>query len=106
MDKGILIPIALFVCVAYVFKILIDGCVRWMMFNRGGSDELVRMLGDAEDRRRREAALHWGAVLLALALGLGLDALVDWHDLTMASAAVLLGATAAGNLAYYFISRR
>lgn len=101
-----LVPIALFVSVAYVFKILIEGCVRWMMFKRGGSEELVKMIVDSEEQRRRSASLHWGAVLLALALGLGVSAALGWNELSMGVAAVLLGATAVGNLAYWFISRR
>jgi hypothetical protein len=101
----VLVPIALFVCVAYVFKVLIDGCIRWMMFKRGGSEELVRMIVDSEEQRRRSASLHWGAVLLALAIGLGISAAMGWNELTMGVAATLIGATAVGNLTYWFISR-
>lgn len=101
-----LVPVALFACVAYVFKVLIDGCIRWMMFKRGGSEELVRMIADSEEQRRRSASLHWGAVLLALAIGLGINAAAGWNELTMGVAAMLIGATAVGNLAYWLISRR
>lgn len=105
MDKHIVVPVLLFVCVTYIFKALIDARLRWQMFNRGGSEELVRMLVDAEAKRRRAAALHWGTVLLALGLGLIVASLLGWRDLSMTSAGLIIGATALGQLAYYRLSR-
>lgn len=106
MNQNVVVPIVLFACVTYVFKALIDARLRWQMFKRGGSEELVRMLVDAEDRRRRSSALHWGAVMLAIAIGLALASAMGWQDLTMASAALFIGATALGQLAYYWLSSR
>jgi hypothetical protein len=102
----ILIPITLFVCIAYAIKAIVDARVRRQMVTVGGSEELVRSVLQGDELRRRHSSLHWGIVLVALAIGFGLIQAFGWQDLTPGLVAVLAGATGLGNLAFYAIARR
>ena len=64
----ILIPITLFACIAYSIKTVVDAYTRRRIIETRGSEELVRSLLEGEANRRRLASLHWGCVLVALAV--------------------------------------
>jgi hypothetical protein len=106
MNFGILIPISLFVCIAYSIKVCMDARVRRRMVEAGGSAELVDSLLRDEELRRRHSSLRWGIVLLSLALGFGLIQWFGWDEVTPGLIAVLAGATGLGNLVFFAISRR
>lgn len=106
MNFEILIPISLFVCIAYAIKVCVDARVRRQMVNAGGSEELVNSVLRDEELRRRHSSLRWGIVLVALALGFGLIQWFGWQDVTPGLVAVLAGATGLGNLAFFAISRK
>ncbi|MFY2763097.1 hypothetical protein [Arenimonas sp. MALMAid1274] len=102
----ILIPITLFVCIAYSIKTVVDAYTRRRIIESRGSEELVRSLLDGEANRRRLASLHWGCVLVALAVGFGLVEWIGTERVTPGVVAVLLGATGLGNLAFYLLERK
>ncbi len=102
----VLVPIALFVCIAYAIKVCVDAMVRRHMVNAGGSEELVNSILRDEDQRRRHSSLRWGIVLVSLAVGFGLIQWFGWQDVTPGLIAVLAGATGLGNLAFFAISRK
>jgi hypothetical protein len=102
----ILIPITLFVCIAYAIKAIVDARVRRQMVTVGGSEELVRSVLQGYELRRRHSSLHWGIVLVALAIGFGLIQAFGWRDLTPGMVAVLVGATGLGNLVFYAMARK
>ena len=106
MEFGILIPITLFVCIAYAIKVVADAMVRRHMVNAGGSEELVNSILRDEDQRRRHSSLRWGIVLVALAFGFGLIQWFGWQTVTPGLIAVLAAVTGLGNLAFFAISRR
>lgn len=106
MDFDLLIPIALFTCIAYAIKAVVDAYTRRRIIEARGSEELVRSLLEGEATRRRLTSLHWGSVLLALAIGFGLVELIGADGVTPGVIALLLGATGLGNLAYYVLERR
>lgn len=106
MNFDILIPITLFVCVTYAIKAVVDARVRRQMVTVGGSEELVRSVLQGDELRRRHASLHWGIVLVALAIGFGLIQAFGWQDLNPGMVAVLAGATGLGNLLFYAIARK
>lgn len=106
MDSNLLVPITLFVCIAYSLKTVVDAYTRRRIIESRGSEELVRSLLEGEATRRRQASLHWGSVLIALAAGFGLVELTGADHVTPGVAALLLGATGLGNLAYYLLERR
>ena len=102
----ILIPITLFVCIAYSIKTVVDAYTRRRIIETRGSEELVRSLREGEATRRRLASLHWGSVLVALAVGFGLVEWMGGERVTPGVIAVLLGATGLGNLAFFLLERR
>lgn len=106
MNFGDLIPICLFICIAYSIKVCVDAMVRRRMVNAGGSEELVNSILRDEELRRRHSSLRWGIVLLSVAAGFGLIQWFGWQELTPGLIAVLAGATGLGNLAFFAISRR
>ena len=106
MDFGDLIPISLFVCIAYTIKVCVDAFVRRRMVDTGGSPDLVASVLRDEELRRRHSSLRWGIVLLSVALGFGLIQWFGWQEVTPGMIAVLAGATGLGNLASFAISRK
>ena len=106
MNFEFLIPIALFVCVAYAIKAVVDARVRRQMVESNGSQELVRSILEGEEARRRHGSLRWGIVLVALGLGFGAVAMQGVDEVTPGVIAVLLAATGIGNLAYFAIAQK
>ena len=106
MNFDILIPITLFVCVAYAIKAVVDARVRRQMVESNGSEALVQSILEGEELRRRHGSLRWGIVLLALATGFAVVQAIGWTEPNAGTFAVLLGAVGLGNLAYYAASRR
>ncbi|MGN6704687.1 MAG: DUF6249 domain-containing protein [Rhodanobacter sp.] len=106
MNFEALIPITMFICIAYAIKVVADARVRRQMVNAGGSEELVNSVLRDEELRRRYSSLRWGIVLVALALGFGLIQWFGWQEVTPGMVAVLAGATGLGNLAFFAISRK
>ncbi|MEO7072311.1 MAG: DUF6249 domain-containing protein [Rhodanobacter sp.] len=106
MNFEILIPITLFVCVAYAIKAVVDARVRSRMVSHGGSDELVNSLLHDEQLRRRQSSLRWGIVLVSVAVGFALIQWFNWQEVTPGLVAVLAACTGLGNLAFFAISRR
>jgi hypothetical protein len=106
MNFGILIPIVLFVCIAYSIKVCVDAMVRRRMVESGGSADLVDSLLRDEELRRRHSSLRWGIVLLSVALGFGLIQWFGWDEVTPGLIAVLAGASGLGNLVFFAVSRR
>lgn len=105
MDKGIVVPLALFLCVTYGLKLLVDARMRYLFF-KGDSPDTVRELIRGEERMRRMASLRWGVILLALAAGFALVRMFDLHEVSPASLALMLGAAGAGNIASFLLARR
>lgn len=106
MNFDILIPITLFVAVAYAIKVTVEAYTRRRIIETRGSEELVRALVEGEALRRRQSSLQWGAVLVAVAVGFGLVELTGTRDVTPGVVALLLGATGLGYLAYFVLEGR
>ena len=106
MNFELLIPISLFLSIAYVIKVIVDARVRRALIGANGSEELVRSIMAGEDLRQKHSSLRWGVTLVAVGIGFGLIEAGGWRELTPGVIAVLAGATGLGNLAYYFMTRR
>ena len=106
MNFATLIPIALFICITWAIKIVVDARVRSRMIGAGGSEELVNSILRDEELRRRHSSLRWGIVLVSVAVGFGLIQWFGWQDVTPGMVAVLAGATGLGNLAFFAVARR
>lgn len=106
MEFGILIPITLFICVYLAIKVVVDARARKHMVQSNGSEDMLRTIIEGEETRRRQSALRWGVILVALAIGFGLLEAFDWEDPSPGLFAILLAATGIGNLAAYFIANK
>ena len=106
MNFDILVPISVFVCIAYSIKVCVDAMVRRRMINTGGSPDLLDSLLRDEKQRRLHSSLRWGIVLLSVALGFGLVEWFGWKEVTPGLVAVLAGTTGLGNLIFFAVSRR
>lgn len=106
MEFELFIPIVLFICITYAIKAVVDARVRKQLVTSNVSQELIHSIVEADETRRRQSTLRWGAILLALAFGFGLMEVFGWRDVTPGVFAVLLGATGIGNLVAYFLSRK
>ena len=106
MDFETLIPISLFICIAYAIKAVVDARTRAKLISSNGSEELVRSLVQAEALQRRHASLRGGILLLAVAMGFALIEAFGWHDVTPGVIAVLLAVTGLGNLLAYAAARK
>ena len=91
---------------AHAIKVTVEAYTRRRIVESHGSEELVRTLLDGDARRRRQASLQWGAVLLALAVGFGLVEMTGVREVTPGVVALLLGATGIGHLAYFLLEGR
>ncbi len=101
-----LIPIVLFICITYAIKAVVDARVRKQLVASNVSQELIQSIVEADELRRRHATLRWGAILIALAVGFGLMEAMSLREITPGVLALLLGATGAGNLVAYYLSRK
>jgi len=101
-----LVPIVMFVCIAYVLKAVIDALTRLKLLRAGGSDELLRTIVQSEESQRRHASLRSGITFVALAIAFGGIQIADWHDITPGVIAWIAGAMGVANLAFFAISRR
>jgi len=106
MDKNLIIPIALFACIAYVFKLVVEAYTRRKMFDSPASQEWIRSALEGEDASRRQSSLRWGLIMVALAIGFGLMELFRLSEPTPGMFAILLGVTGVAQLTYFFLARR
>ena len=106
MDPAILIPISVFVCIAYSIKVCVDAHVRRRMIDAGGASDLIDSILRDEKQRRAQSSLRWGIVLMCVALGFGLIQWFGWTEVTPGLVAVLSGATGLGNLVFFAVARR
>lgn len=106
MNLEILIPITLFIAIAWTIKAVLDARVRRQMVESNGSEALVQSILEGEETRRRHSSLRWGIVLLALGIGFAAVDLQGVQEVTPGVIAALLVATGLGNLAYFIAARR
>jgi hypothetical protein len=106
MDFAMLVPIALFVCIAYSIKAVVDARVRKQLVSSNGSPDLVASILRADETNRRLSSLRWGITLVLLAAGFGIVEAAGWRDITPGVIAVLVGAVGLGNLASFAAARK
>ena len=106
MNFELMIPISLFVCIAYSIKAVVDARVRKQLVSSNGSPELVASILRADETNRRLSSLRWGITLVMLALGFGIVEAAGWQEVTPGVIAVLVGAVGLGNLASFAAARK
>ena len=106
MDFAILVPIALFICITYAIKAVVDARVRKQLVSSNGSPELVQSIMASDESNRRLSSLRWGITMVALAIGFGIVQGAGWTEVNPGVIALLIGSLGIGNLACYALSRK
>lgn len=101
MDKGIVVPLALFFSVVYALKLLVDARLRYLFWKGGSTPEAVSALFAGEERLRRQGGLRLGIVSLTLGGALLAVQLVGVPLLSVGGLAALLLALGLGNIAAF-----
>jgi len=106
MNFEMLVPISLFLAIAYSIKAVVDARVRKQLVSSNGSPELVRNILQGDETNRRLSSLRWGITMVALAIAFGIVEGAGWTEITPGVIAVLVGALGLGNLGFYALSRK
>jgi hypothetical protein len=100
-----LVPLALFLCVTYAFKAVLDAVMRERLLKERASEETIDLILAGERAQRRLAALRSGILLVSIAAGFGLVQWIGWQEINAGVVAVLVGATGIGHLVFYALAR-
>jgi hypothetical protein len=106
MDTHIVIPLALFGCITYVFKAVLDAALRYRLIRAAVSADVIRAVLEGENSQRQAAALRWGIVATSLAFGFALIKILGWNDISAGVVAILAAANGLGNLVFFAVFRR
>ena len=106
MDTALFVPIAMFACIAYSIKAVVDARVRKQLVASNGAPDLVRSILAGDESNRRLSSLRWGITLVALSIGFAIVEAAGWREFTPGVIAVLVGALGLGNLAFFAVSRK
>ena len=106
MNFELMIPISLFVCIAYSIKAVVDARVRKQLVASNGDPSLVRSILEGDETARRLSSLRWGITLVALSIGFAIVEAAGWREITPGVIAVLVGAVGIGNLGSFAASRK
>jgi hypothetical protein len=106
MDTHIVVPLALFACVTYALKAVLDAALRYRLLRAAISPDVIRAVLEGEDHQRQGAALRWGIVSTSLAVGFTFIKLFGWNEISSGAVAVLAAAIGLGNLVLFVVLRR
>lgn len=103
--RQILVPIALFICITYAFRIVVQALLHYRMTREPGTEEILQSILTGERADRRLSSLRWGLLAVALSLGFFILNQIDVDGLSPMAFAVLLGATGLSQLLYFVLTR-
>jgi hypothetical protein len=104
--KQLFVPVILFLCAAYCFKVLVDAAMSYRLVRMGSSVDTVQCVFESLAAQRRSGSLRWGLVLVALGVSLGLIQLLGWRDFSPGTLALLLAGTGLGHLSFFGVTRK
>jgi len=106
MDLDFLIPVSLFIVIAYIIKVISDNRVRNRLIEKGQIDETVKDLFNDNAMQRSLHSMKWGLVLIGLGLALFIGQLFPYdikEEITIGGMFFLAGV---GFLVFYFIAKK
>lgn len=103
--KEVLISIALFGSVAFMWWTMLEAVVRYRILKEGTSESLLAGMIAGDARRRRQASLRWGLVLVAVGLVLLLLHALDGRIDSPSGIGALLLAAGAAQLIFHRLTR-
>lgn len=104
--KQTLVPLALFFCITFAFKALLDAVTRYRLMKESVPEALLAELLRHDAAQRRLSSLRWGIFLIAIGLGFALLQALEWTRPTPGSIAVLAILTGVGQVIYFRLTSR
>ena len=104
--KQTIVPVALFLCITYAFKAVLDAIGRYRTLKEGVSEALLAEQLRHEARERRLATLRLGIFLVSAGLAFALLEALDWTSPTAGSISLLAIFCGIGQMLYYRIVQR
>ena len=106
MDLEFLIPVSLFIVIAYIIKVISDNRVRNRLIEKGQLDKNMNDLFNNNVQQKSLHSMKWGLVLIGLGLALFIGQLFPYdikEEITIGGMFFLAGV---GFLIYYFIVKK
>ena len=103
MELEFLIPVSLFIVVAYIIKVISDNRVRNRLIEKGEVDKTIKDLFNNNVQQKSLHSMKWGLVLIGIGLALFIGQLFPYdikEEITIGGMFFLAGV---GFLIYYFI---
>ncbi|MBM7128910.1 DUF6249 domain-containing protein [Dyella mobilis] len=104
--KHIIVPVLLFLCVTYGFKVAVDAVMRYRMLKEGISESQLQAILLREWVQQRMASLRWGIFLVAIGISFVLIEVFGWTDVGPASVAAVAICAGIGQLIFHAITRQ
>ncbi|MBN2088591.1 hypothetical protein JW964_03215 [candidate division KSB1 bacterium] len=104
--EDIIIPIGIFMVLAYIVKILSDNRLRRLLIDKGQVNESVKYLFMDREYKNVPSSLKWGMVLIGIGVAILIGQLVPRHmmeEVTFGGMFLLAGL---GLVLYYFIANK
>lgn len=105
LDRQILVPIVLFLCVTYAFRAAVDAVVRYRMLKEGISQDLLSSILTGEQEQRRMGALRWGIFLVAIGIAVAITGIFGWTSVSPAAWATVMICGGIGQLIFHRLSQ-
>ncbi|MBN2008691.1 hypothetical protein JW960_05055 [candidate division KSB1 bacterium] len=99
------IPIVLFMCVAFIIKVISDNRVRKAAIDHGQINENIKYLYSQNWENAVPSSLKWGIVLIFMGLAFLLIQFVPDFDSDKLTAAILFIMAGLGFIAYYALGK-
>ncbi len=106
MDLDFLIPVSMFMVIAYIIKVISDNRLRHRLVEKGQVDETVKELFHENMELKSLHSIKWGLVLIGIGLALFVGQLFPYdikEEMTIGGMFFLAGV---GFLVYYFIAKK
>ncbi len=103
--KQIVVPLVLFLCITYAFRVLVDAIMRHRMLREPGTEDMLRTILQGEQAERRLASLRWGLPAITLGIGFAIIHAIGWREANAGAIAILLGCLGVSQLIYYALTR-
>jgi hypothetical protein len=107
MEFAIFIPIAFFIAVVWIVKLVTDARLRRRLSETHASEDLVKAMFESDEINRRHSSLKWGLVLVLIGSAFGLIDALNLYPDDPATWGILFSAAGLGLLGYHlWIAKR
>lgn len=102
---AVFIPITFFICITLAIKFIVENGTRRKIVSTNASEDLIRVMFDADERSRKNASMKWGLVLISVGVAFGVIEVFEMRMETPGAFALLSIAAGAALLVHHRLSR-